>query len=85
MKSHRVERKLPVGVSPSVVVDLDPLENFMDAFPRHVTAAASSARTFSKRVASNAKPATFTLDVPESAVVETAAVLRSMADELEGR
>jgi hypothetical protein len=76
MKFHRIESKLPVGVTLQIealtVSSKGPFGSLFD-FEQLVDRIA--------RYSSNV-PVAFTLDVPEDAAVATAGILRTMADEL---
>jgi hypothetical protein len=79
VKFHRVEGKLPAGVTLQVAArhDRPPKFPFGDMFDiEHLTDSIM-------RYASNT-PTKFTLDVPENAATAAADVLRAMADELAG-
>ena len=76
VKIHKIEGKLPVGVS---------LRVHVHALPGSFGKSLGELFDFDAltRYSSNV-PLTFTLDVPEGAEQETAKVLRAMADELAG-
>ena len=76
MKIHRIEGKLPVGVS---------LRVHVHALPGSFGKSLGELFDFDAlaRYSSNT-PLTFTIDIPEGTDQETAKVLRAMADELNG-
>jgi len=77
MKFHRVEGKLPAGVSPSIsAYTVPPPLNLFRVF--------DGEQSLYRRIEHlvSTEPTKISFDVPESAAAETARVLREMADEL---
>jgi hypothetical protein len=87
MKYHKVEGKLPSGVAVGYDQHSGVQKSKVPGIPWTAEFGHMPRMDFLvDRVAqySSNAPITFRLDVPEAAAVETARVLRAMADELEG-
>jgi hypothetical protein len=86
MKFHRVEGKLPAGVTPTVVHAMMPASPGFGASFKDFWNMFDGDQPLARRVERliSTEPTKISLDVPEAAAAETARVLRAMADELDG-
>ncbi len=86
MKYHKVEGKLPGGVAIRFDERLGVQKSKVPSIPWVADFGEGLSDFLVNRVAqySSNVPITFVLDVPEASAVETARVLRAMADELAG-